>query len=158
GLVPLALGSAFSGAVGPLRVLALGLPAVFMNSVLLHALIAAGRASWLPWLTARRLAVAALLAPGLIVLFGAWGAATGFVASELVRLALASRACRKAQFPVPVARPLALGLAAALPMAAAVALVGGGALSGAALGACIYGATLLLAWRFTPRLERLVGD
>lgn len=144
------LGTSYADAAAPLRVLAPALVALFMNTVLLHALIAVGRAETLPKLTAVRVAAAALFAFALVPRFGVTGAAAGFLLSELLLGALAARACASARFPVPLAAPLALALAVSLPMAAAVAFFGGGAVAAASLGALVYGATLALAWRVAP--------
>jgi O-antigen/teichoic acid export membrane protein len=147
GLVVFLLGDAFGPAAAPLRILALALPALFMNAILLHALIAAGRATWLPRLTAVRLVIAFALALVLIPRLGATGAAAGLVAAEAALLVLASRACAEAGFPVSVARPLALACLASLPMAAAVAAVASGPLAAVAVGVTVYAATLALARR-----------
>jgi O-antigen/teichoic acid export membrane protein len=144
------LGSAYADAAAPLRVLAPALIALFMNTVLLHALIAAGRAETLPKLTAVRVAAAGVLAFALVPRFGVTGAALGFLLSELLLGALAWRACASSRFPVPLAAPLALAAAVSLPMAAAVAWFGGGTVAAALLGAVVYGATLALAWRVAP--------
>jgi O-antigen/teichoic acid export membrane protein len=144
------LGSAYADAAAPLRVLAPALVALFLNTVLLHALIAAGRAEALPKLTALRVLAAAVFAFALVPRFGVTGAALGFLLSELILGALAWRACASARFPVPLAAPLCLAAAVSLPMAAAVALFGGGTVAAALLGALVYGATLALVWRLAP--------
>jgi O-antigen/teichoic acid export membrane protein len=144
-------GPEFSRAAAPLRVLALSLAVLFMNTLLLHALLAAGRARWMPVLTGIRVAAAALFALVLVPRLGELGAAGGFLASELLLLLLAARACRNARFAVPLAGPLLRALAASLPMAAAVALAGAGLVVSVALGALVYAATLGLAWRLAPR-------
>ena len=144
------LGSAYADAAAPLRVLAPALVALFMNTVLLHALIAAGRAATLPKLTALRVLAAGVFAFALVPRFGVTGAALGFLLSELLLGALAWRACVSSRFPVPLAAPLALAATVSLPMAAAVAWFGGGTVAAALLGAVVYGATLALAWRMAP--------
>ena len=107
-------------AAGPdLRVLSLAMVPMFVNALLLHSLIAAGRPHRVPALTAVRVAVAAALALVLVPAAGGTGAAWGFVASEAVLLALAARACASAGFPVPLARALFAGATLALPCAAA---------------------------------------
>ncbi len=93
---------AYAPAAPYLRILALAIVPMFMNAVLLHALIAAGRPERVPALTAVRVAVAGLLALALIPSLGAAGAAWGFLASEVVLLAAASHACARVGFPVPV--------------------------------------------------------
>lgn len=144
------LGPSYADAAAPLRVLAPALVALFLNTVLLHALIAAGRAATLPKLTAVRVGAAALFACALVPRLGVTGAALGFLLSELLLGALAWRSCAAARFPVPLAAPTALAVAVSLPMAAAVASFGGGTVPSALLGAVVYGVTLALAWRLAP--------
>jgi O-antigen/teichoic acid export membrane protein len=157
GLVAL-LGPGYEAAAAPLRVLAFAVMALFMNTVQLHALIAVGRAHWLPRLTALRVAAALVLALVLVPRWGAVGAAVGFLTAELLLTALAARACVAARFEVPVTTPLAVALGVSLPMALAVRAFGGGPFVSAALGAVTYAATLLAAWRVAPRrLRRALG-
>ncbi len=153
-VVTLFFGEAFAAAATPLRVLALALAAVFLNAVSMHALIATGRTSWLPRLTAVRVAAAAVLGLALIPSRGALGAAVGFLAAELLMLVLAARACAAARFGVPLARPLALGLGLSVPMALIVSafLSRGGPVTSVVLGVVTYAATLFLAWRVAPGL------
>jgi O-antigen/teichoic acid export membrane protein len=146
-LLVLLLGEAYAPAAAPLRILALALPALFMNAILLHALIAAGRPAWLPRLTGVRLALAAALALWLVPRFGASGAAAGFVGAEAALLLAAARASGRARFPVPVARPLLLGALASVPMAIVVAAAAWGPLASVAIGVLVYAATLSIAWR-----------
>jgi O-antigen/teichoic acid export membrane protein len=146
------LGGGYAPAAGPLRVLAPALLALFMNTVLLHALVAAGRASRLPVLTAFRVAAASVLAVVLIPRLGATGAAAGFLAAELLLLVLAARACDAAGFEVPVGRSLFAALGVTLPMAAAVAIAGAGPAGSIAVGVVTYALTLVLARRWAPRL------
>jgi O-antigen/teichoic acid export membrane protein len=120
---------------------------MFVNAILLHALLAIGRGALLPRLTLWRLLVAGLLAAVLTPWAGATGAAIGFLAAESLLLVLASRACAAAGFPVPVAGPLALALLLSLPMATAVAAVTLPVAFLALLGAFVYAVTLLLARR-----------
>jgi O-antigen/teichoic acid export membrane protein len=145
-------GPAFAGGASALRVMALSLLPLFLNAVLLHSLIAVGRASTLPRLTLVRVTSATLLALALVPRFGAVGGAVGFLVSELILLALAARACAGARFPVPLLQPSLVGLAAAAPMAALVALSGAGLVLSIALGLAAYAVTLAVAWRFTPGL------
>jgi O-antigen/teichoic acid export membrane protein len=142
-------GPAFAGGGAPLRVLALSLLPLFLNAVLLHSLIAVGRAGLLPRLTLVRVTVATLLALVLVPRFGAMGGAFGFLASELVLLALAARACKAARFPVPVLKPIVVGILAATPMAGLVAFSGAGLLVKVVLGFLAYALTLAIGWRFT---------
>ena len=58
--------AAYAGTAAPLRLLSLALPALFMNGLLLSALVAAGRAAWLPRLTAARVLAAFALAVPLV--------------------------------------------------------------------------------------------
>src|SRR4029077_15306353 len=111
----------------PLRVLAVAAVPMFLNVVLMHALIAVGHASWLPPLTAQRVAAAVVLALLLIPPFGAMGAALGFLVAELALFALAARACAASGVAVPLAGPVALGAAASVPMAGALVAADGGA-------------------------------
>ena len=155
------LGEGYAASARPLRVLAVAVVATFTNAVLLHALLAAGRAAWLPRLTALRLGAALLLAVPLIAALGAFGGALGFLAAELVLLVAAARACAAARFEVPVARPLGLALLASLPMAALLAAWRPALAPALLLGLASYGATLALAWRLRrrslPALSRLAG-
>ena len=145
-------GAEFAGAAAPLRVLALSLVILFMNSVLLHSLLAVGRARWLPLLTGLRVAAAVLLAFVLVPALGELGAAAGFLTSELVLLLLASRACAAARFEVPLAGPLLRALGVSLPMAGVVALLGAGLITSVGVGTLVYVATLALTWRLAPQL------
>jgi O-antigen/teichoic acid export membrane protein len=140
------LGEGYAEAVAPLRLIAAALVATFMNALLLHALIAAGRAAWLPRLTALRLGLALVTAAPLVLAFGAVGGALGFLASELVLLLAASRACAAARFEVPVVRSLGRALPAVLPMAALLALLRPALPLAVPLGLACYAATLALAW------------
>jgi O-antigen/teichoic acid export membrane protein len=146
------LGAGYDAAATPLRVLAPALLALFMNTVLLHALIAAGRARRVPVLTAARVTAATALALVLVPPFGALGAAAGFLLAELLLLMLSTRACAGAGFGVPVARSLLAALAVTVPMAVAVALVGAGTMASVLLGIGTYGLTLAVARRLAPRL------
>ncbi len=102
--------SASYAPAGPcLRVLALALVPMFMNALLLHCLIAAGRPQRLPVLTAARVATAAAMAVLLVPRAGAIGAASGFLTAELVLFALAARSCAAASFAVPLASALGWG-------------------------------------------------
>jgi O-antigen/teichoic acid export membrane protein len=152
------LGADYAGAAPALRLLALAVVALFMNCVLLHALIASGHASWLPWLTAVRVGFAALAAAALVPRFGVAGAAAGFLGAELLLLVLSSRACRRSGFAVPLFSPLGVGLLATVPMAATVAALGAGTLASVAAGAAVYAATLAGAWVLMRQpLLRLLG-
>ena len=146
------LGGDFAPAIAPLRVLAPVLLALFMNTVLLHALVAAGRASRLPVLTAVRVAAAALLALVLIPPLGATGAAAGFLLAELLLLVLAARACGAAGFEVPVVGSLFAALAVTLPMVVVVAVAGAGPIPSIVVGVLTYALTLVVARRLAPRL------
>jgi O-antigen/teichoic acid export membrane protein len=145
-------GAEFAAGGQALRVMALALPPLFLNAVLLHSLIAAGRASTLPRLTFVRVTAATVLALLLVPRFGIVGGAVGFVVSEVLLLVLAARACAAARFPVPVLQPFLVAVLAAAPMGALVAAVGGGLALSVLLGLAAYALTLTLAWRFTPVL------
>jgi O-antigen/teichoic acid export membrane protein len=146
------LGTGYGEAAGPLRVLALALVPLFMNTVLLHALVAAGHAGTLPRLTAMRVGLATVLALALVPALGATGAAAGFLVSETLMTALAARACASAGFAVPVSGPLARAAALTVPMAAVVAAAGRGLALSVGLGLATYGATLAATWRLRPEL------
>jgi O-antigen/teichoic acid export membrane protein len=151
-VVALVGGREFAGGGPALQVMAIALVPLFLNAVLLHALIAAGHASVLPRLTFIRVMAATLLALVLVPRFGIVGGAVGFVLSEVVLLVLAARACASVRFPVPVLQPVVVALAAAAPMGLVVAAVGGGLALSVLLGVVAYGFTLAVAWRFTPVL------
>jgi O-antigen/teichoic acid export membrane protein len=157
-LVPRLLGQDFAPAVPWLRILTLALIPMFINGLVSWALIAAERASQLPRLVATRIVVASVLALVLVPRFGATGAAAGFVASEIVLLLLGLRALRAARFPVPVARPVALALALAVPMAFAVGGVRDNLFLALAVGVVTWGATVAAAWQLLPGpASRMLG-
>ena len=117
-----------------------------MNVVLLHALIAAGRAAWLPRLTAARVALSCAAALAFIPRWGAVGAAGGVLAAETCcwccPAAPAARPRSRCRWPRPWAwrwrrRPHGGGGHDA----------GRGDVASAAAGALVYAATLALAWR-----------
>ena len=158
GLVGL-FGPGFVAAAPALRVLAGAVVPLFFNALLVAALIATERAAWLPRLTAVRVAVAGGLAWLLVPRLEAVGAALGFLASEVLLLLLAARACGAAGFPVRLSGPLLRAAAATLPMAVLVALAPARLPAAVALGVAAYGATLALARRWSPALLRdLFGD
>ena len=140
-----------------LRLLALALPALFMNGLLLSALVAASRGSRLPRLTAARVCVALLLALPLVTRAGSVGAALGIVIAEWLLLALAARACRTAAFSVELARPLAWALVATLPMAVAVVGVRDELWIALPLGAAVQLGAVLVARRLAAGREA-AGD
>jgi O-antigen/teichoic acid export membrane protein len=156
-LVEILYGPGFAGAETSLAVMAFSLVPLFMNGLQTHGLVAAERASWLPRLTALRVAVAAMLAAVLVPAFGGLGAAVGFVASELLLLGLGSRACAAAAFPIPLVRPVVLALGAALPMAAAVAPFRDRLPLAVAAGGLVYVVTLAALWRWAPLIRRDLG-
>jgi O-antigen/teichoic acid export membrane protein len=141
------LGPGYAGAAPLLRLLAPGVVVLFTNAVLLHALIAAGRADRLPWLTALRVAAAAVLAAVSVPIWGASGAAISFLASELLLLLLARRAASAVGFPVRLRGPLLGAVAATVPMALVVAVLPLSTLPAVAAGAAVYAATLLASRR-----------
>jgi O-antigen/teichoic acid export membrane protein len=143
--------AAYAGTALPLRLLALALPALFLNGLLLAALVAAGRAGCLPRLTATRVLVAFALALVLVRRAGGTGAAAGIAIAEWLLLLLAARACRAASFAVPLAQPLLWGLAAAIPMALAVIGVRDDLRLALPVGAAVQLAVVLVARRLLPR-------
>jgi O-antigen/teichoic acid export membrane protein len=148
GVVRLLYGGAYSAAALPLGLLALALVPLFMNALLSWALLARGRAAWLPRLTALRVGAALGLALALVPRMGAVGAAAGLVAAEWLLLGLGWVACRSAAFSVEVVRPVAWGLAACVPMALAVSGVRESLALALPIGALSWAATLAAAWRF----------
>jgi O-antigen/teichoic acid export membrane protein len=153
-----ALDPAYEASTPALALMAVSAIPLFMNALVTHALIAAGRADRLPRLTALRVVAAAALAFVLVPRLGALGAAAGFVTSESLLLTIGVRACANAGFPVPVVRPLTLALAAAVPMAAAVALLGRPLAISIAAGVVVYATTLAAGALAFPRVrERFVG-
>jgi O-antigen/teichoic acid export membrane protein len=158
GLVPLLYGPAYAGAVKPLVVLAAALVPLFLNALLSWAVLARGRASWLPRLAAVRVAAAVALALSLVPPFGAVGAAVGLACAEWLLLGLFWVACRRASFAVPVLAPVAWGLLACLPMALAVGGLRESLPAAVAVGALTWVATLAVAGKLRPALAReLVG-
>jgi O-antigen/teichoic acid export membrane protein len=146
------LGEGYDAAAAPLRILAPALLALFMNTVLLHALIAAGRARRVPVLTVARVAAAACLrrrAHPPLRRRGGRGRvpARGAPAARALHARL-----RGGGFEVPVARPLLAALGVTVPMAAAVALAGAGMIASVVVGVVTYGLTLLVARRLAPGL------
>ncbi len=143
------LGSSFTPAGGALRILALAVLPLFLNTLLLQSLIAAGHSRLVPWLTGFRVVVAATLGLLLLPRYGPVGAAAGFLGSELLLSIAAAAACRRGGFPVPVGRPLAEAVLLATPMTFAIAAAGwrlpvAGTI---ALGVVVFSATLVWRWR-----------
>ncbi len=157
-LVPFVFGADYAPAAIWLRILSLALIPMFMNGLVAWALIAAGRASWLPRLLATRIGVAFALALILVPRHGATGAAAGFVVAEILLLALGARACARSRFPIPLVKPVALALLATGPMALAVSGVRDQLPLALALGVLTYAATLAASWRLLPgTAARLLG-
>jgi O-antigen/teichoic acid export membrane protein len=119
GVVNLLYGQPYAEAATPLRLLAAALLPLFMNALLSWAVLARGRASWLPRLTAVRVAAAVAFALSLVPPLGAVGGPRAVVAEWLL-LGAAWLACRRASFAVPLGGPLAAGLLACVPMALVV--------------------------------------
>jgi O-antigen/teichoic acid export membrane protein len=141
-----------------LGILAAAVPALFLNWLLASALIAAGRATLLPRLTATRVAAAFLMALVLVPRFGAPGAASGIVVAEWLLCVLGARACFASAFEVPVVRPVVAGLLATVPMALAVGGTSGSLFLAVAIGALTWAATLAALWRLQPALaHELLG-
>jgi O-antigen/teichoic acid export membrane protein len=144
----------YAAAAGFLRLLSPALPALFLNALVCASLIASGRTSWLPRLTAARVVVAFTLAFALVPALGATGAAVGLVLAEWLLLALGWLACRSAAFEVRIARPVGWALVACVPMALAVSGVSASLLLAIPVGALTYAATLASAWRLAPGFAR----
>jgi O-antigen/teichoic acid export membrane protein len=142
-----------------LAVMALAVPAMFLNALVTASLIAAGRARWLPWLTGARVALAFALAFVLVPRLGVQGAAMGLVLAEWALLGFGALACHRAGFDVPLGAPLASGVLASAPMAFAVHGTSQNLLAAVVVGALTWAATLLAASRLAPGLVRqLTGD
>ncbi len=155
----LIFGPDYPSAAVPLRVMSAGIPALFMNALLFAALIAAGRGAWLPWLTATRVALAFGMALALVPRLGNLGAALGLVAVEWLLLVLATTACRRAEFAVPVGGPIVWALLACVPMALAVYGVRGSVWLAIPIGVLTWAATLAALLLFWPeRARQLTGD
>jgi O-antigen/teichoic acid export membrane protein len=151
--------SGYAATASSLRLLSAALPALFVNAILMASLIAVGRASWLPRLTAARVAMAFVLAFGLVPALGPWGAALGLVLAEWLLLALAAAACRGASFAVPVTRPVGWAFLACVPMALAVVGVRESLALALGMGALSWAATLAAAVHLRPGLvRRVVGE
>jgi O-antigen/teichoic acid export membrane protein len=148
---------AYTGTAAPLRLLALALPALFMNGLLLSALVAAGRAAWLPRLTATRVLAAFAMALPLVSVAGGVGAALGITMAEWLLLALTARACRAAPFEIELGRPLAWALVTTLPMAVAVFPVRDDLRLALPVGAVAQLAMTLVAQRIASG-RKLAGD
>jgi O-antigen/teichoic acid export membrane protein len=154
-----AAGADFAAAALPLRLMAAALPALFLNALVAGALIAVGRAAWLPRLTAGRVVLAFALAFALVPRFGVTGAAAGLVFSEWALLGAGGLACRRAAFPVPAGGPITWGLVLCVPMALAVVNVRELLPLALPLGLLTWAATLLAASRLlSARMRRLTGD
>jgi O-antigen/teichoic acid export membrane protein len=137
----------YAGTAVPLRLLALALPALFVNGLLQNTLVAAGRTRWLPRITALRVGFAFAMAVPLVQAAGGTGAAIGTGLSEWLLLVISGRACAAAGAAVPILRPLAYALAAALPMALAVAGLRQRLLLAVAVGVLVQLLVMLaLAW------------
>jgi len=158
GVVALLYGPAYADAAKPLVLLAVALVPLFMNALLSWAVLARGRPSWLPRLTAVRVAAAAALASSLVPPLGAVGAAIGLVCAEWLLLGLGWVACRRAAFAVPVAGPVARSLVTCVPMAFAVSGLRERLPLAVGVGALTWAATLAVSWSLRPALGRdLVG-
>jgi len=155
--VPAAAGAAL---VAPsLRVLALAVVPLFLNGMLVNALIASGRGDWLPRLTAVRVGLAAALAFLLVPRFGGLGAAWGFMVSEMALLALTTHACATAGFRVNPVAPTVRALLVSIPMAVLVGLAPAAPLPVAVgIGLLAYAATLGAAFWLVPGLLRDLGS
>jgi O-antigen/teichoic acid export membrane protein len=142
-----------------LLILAAAVPPLFLNWLLAAALIAAGRAALLPRLTATRVAAAFVMALLLVPRLGGAGAAAGIVLAEWLLCGLFARACHASAFPVPVLKPVAVGLVVTAPMALAVASTAWSLVVAVAIGGLTWAATLAAVWRLQPSFAReLLGN
>jgi O-antigen/teichoic acid export membrane protein len=157
-LVPFVFGADFAPASAWLRIMALALVPMFINGLVMWALVAADRAALLPRLVGARIAVAFVLALVLVPRFGATGAAVGFVFAEVLLLVVGLRACAAARFPVPVLRGVVVALIATVPMALAVSGLREDLVLAVGVGVVTYAATLAAAWQLLPDVaRRLLG-
>jgi O-antigen/teichoic acid export membrane protein len=157
-LVATVFGGGYRPAAPLLRVLAAGVPALFLNALATASLVAAGRAPVLPRITAARVAVAFAVAVVVVPRFGVLGAAAGLVAAEWLLLALGLRACDAASFEVRALRPVVWALVACVPMALAVNGVRESLPLAVAVGVLSWAATLAAVAKLRPGLAReLVG-
>jgi O-antigen/teichoic acid export membrane protein len=154
GVVALLFGGAYADGAAPLRILATALLPLFMNALLSWALLARGRAAWLPRLTGLRVAAALGLALVLVPRLGAVGAAAGLAGAEWLLLALGWLACRSATFEVRIARPVSWALLGCAPMALVVSSVSASLVLAIPVGALTYAATLAAAWKLVPGFAR----
>jgi polysaccharide transporter, PST family len=148
---------AYAPTAVPLAVLAFSVVPLFLNSLFTYSLIAAERAALLPRLTVLRVILAAALAALLVPGWGGAGAALGFVLSELVLLALGTRAASSVRFPVAVVRPALLALAGTLPMAVVVAPLRGRLPLALVAGVLVYALTVAAGLYLSTRLRREMG-
>jgi O-antigen/teichoic acid export membrane protein len=156
-LLGLLFGSEYVAAAPSLRWLAAALVPLFLNGLVVGALIAVGQARRLPRLTAVRVAAATALAFVLVPSQGAVGAALGFLASETLLLLLGLRACRVSGFPVAVRGALGRALIASLPMAAVVSLAPSLPVA-VGVGVVAYAGTLVLLGKLRPDFVRDLVD
>jgi len=158
-LLSLIFGADYAEAAPSLRVLALAVVPLFLNGMLVNALIASGRGDWLPRLTAVRVGLAAALAFLLVPRFGGLGAAWGFMVSEMALLALTTHACATAGFRVNPVAPTVRALLVSIPMAVLVGLAPAAPLPVAVgIGLLAYAATLGAAFWLVPGLLRDLGS
>ncbi len=157
GLLGALFGGEYAAAAPSLRVLAAALVPLFLNGLVVAALVAAGHARRLPRLTAVRVAAATALALVLVPSSGAMGAAMGFLASETLLLVLGLSTLRTVGFPLAVGGPLGRGLVASLPMAIAVFFTPRLPLS-VGVGVLAYAATVFLIGKLRPSFVRDLVD
>jgi O-antigen/teichoic acid export membrane protein len=157
GLLGALFGAEYAAAAPSLRVMGAALVPLFLNGLVVAALVAAGQARRLPRLTAVRVAAATALAFVLVPSSGALGAAAGFLASETLLLVIGLGSVRAAGFPLAVAGPLGRALLASLPMAVAVASTPGLPLS-VGVGVVAYAATLFAMAKLWPAFVRDLVD
>jgi O-antigen/teichoic acid export membrane protein len=142
-----------------LLILSVAVPPLFLNWLLASALIASGRSTLLPRLTATRVAAAFVMALLLVPRSGGTGAAVGIVLAEWLLCLLSARACLDSAFAVPVVRPVAAGMLVTVPMALAVVGTSWSLAVAVAVGGVTWAATLAAVWGLRPALARdLLGD
>ncbi|MFQ5789327.1 MAG: oligosaccharide flippase family protein [Acidobacteriota bacterium] len=145
-IIGLLYGPGYALSAGPLRVLAAGIVAVYINALTSHLLVATGRGRALVTVMAVRLTVALGLDLALIPALGPVGAAAAVVAAEW-SLTVVSLACtRQILRPSAVLKEGLVPGACALAAAAAMLVPAGPVPLRIALGGLVYGAAFLTSW------------
>lgn len=145
-------GAAYLPGVVALQWLAWSIPLAALRELPVVALIAAGQERALLRVNAITVACNVALVVAAVPRFGLEGAAGATVATELIRLALATHEARRAGYPVVGVRRLLKATLASAAMAAGLVALAPQTLVGAVpLGGVIYGVTLLLVGGFALR-------